>query len=97
MMDPEHTKVRNEAMRRIKMYKMKETHLPNYLRKKREEMLAQRTSALEDQQAPAAIHQGSVTLNQYSTTINTHRSSDKQLLVPTVSKSSQSAFRSGHK
>lgn len=39
MMDPEHTKVRNEAVRRIKMYKMKETHLPNFMRKKREEML----------------------------------------------------------
>ena len=40
MMDPEHTKVRNEALRRIKMYKMKEGHLPNFMRKKREEMLA---------------------------------------------------------
>ncbi len=40
MMDPECTKVRNEIMRRIKMYKMKETHLPNFIRKNREEMLA---------------------------------------------------------
>lgn len=50
MMDPEHTKVRNEAMRRIKMYKMKETHLPNFMRKKREEMLGQRGSSLDTTQ-----------------------------------------------
>lgn len=50
MMDPEHTKVRNEAMRRIKMYKMKETHLPNFMRKKREEMLAQRTASSDQHQ-----------------------------------------------
>jgi len=50
MMDPDHTKVRNEAMRRIKMYKMKETHLPNFMRKKREEMLGQRTTPNETQQ-----------------------------------------------
>jgi hypothetical protein len=50
MMDPEHTKVRNEAMRRIKMYKMKETHLPNFMRKKREEMLGQRGSSLDQSQ-----------------------------------------------
>jgi hypothetical protein len=49
-MDPEHTKVRNEAMRRIKMYKMKETHLPNFMRKKREEMLGQRGSSLDQSQ-----------------------------------------------
>jgi hypothetical protein len=47
MMDPEHTKVRNEAVRRIKMYKMKETHLPNFMRKKREEMLGKRGSSLD--------------------------------------------------
>jgi hypothetical protein len=40
MMDPESTKARNEIMRRIKLYQMKERNLPNFLRIKREEMLA---------------------------------------------------------
>jgi hypothetical protein len=39
MMDPESTKARNEIMRRIKLYQMKERNLPNFIRKKREEML----------------------------------------------------------
>lgn len=44
MMDEENTKVRNEIMRRIKNYQVKERNLPNFVRKKREEMLAIRVS-----------------------------------------------------
>lgn len=40
MMDEENTKMRNEIMRNIKMHQMKERNLPNFIRKKREEMLA---------------------------------------------------------
>lgn len=40
MMDPESTKARNEIMRRIKMYQMKERNMPNFVRKKREELLS---------------------------------------------------------
>lgn len=40
MMDPESTKAQNEIMKRIKMYQMKQRNLPNFIRKKREEILA---------------------------------------------------------
>jgi hypothetical protein len=40
MMDADSTKARNEIMRRIKLYQMKERNMPNFIRKKREEMLA---------------------------------------------------------
>lgn len=40
MMDPDSTKAKNEIMRRIKIYQMKERNLPNFMRIKREEMLA---------------------------------------------------------
>ena len=39
MMDSESTKVKNQIMRVIKMHQMKERNLPNFIRKKREEML----------------------------------------------------------
>ena len=39
MMDSESTKVKNQIMRGIKMHQMKERNLPNFIRKKREEML----------------------------------------------------------
>ena len=40
MMDDESTKARNEIMRRIKIYQVKERNLPNFVRKKREDMLS---------------------------------------------------------
>jgi hypothetical protein len=40
MMDPESTKAKNEIMRRVKIYQVKDRNLPNFVRKKREEMLA---------------------------------------------------------
>lgn len=40
MMDPESTKAKNEIMRRIKIYEVKDRNLPNFIRKKREEMLS---------------------------------------------------------
>jgi|LauGreDrversion4_2_1035121.scaffolds.fasta_scaffold123661_1 hypothetical protein len=40
MMDDENTKARNEIMRRIKMYQMKERNMPNFVRKRREELLS---------------------------------------------------------
>lgn len=39
-MEEDHTKARNQIMRGIKMYQMKERNLPNFIRKKREEILA---------------------------------------------------------
>ncbi len=39
MMDPEATKTKNEIMRGIKIYQMKQRNLPNFIRKKREEIL----------------------------------------------------------
>ena len=39
-MDDENTKARNEIMRRIKMYQMKERNMPNFVRKRREELLS---------------------------------------------------------
>ena len=40
MMDDENTKARNEIMRRIKLYQMKERNMPNFVRKRREELLS---------------------------------------------------------
>ena len=39
MIDPESTKARNEIMRRVKNYQMKERNLPNFLRRQREAIL----------------------------------------------------------
>ncbi|CDW89871.1 UNKNOWN [Stylonychia lemnae] len=40
MMDPDSTKTKNEIMREIKIYQMKQRNLPNFIRKKREEILS---------------------------------------------------------
>lgn len=53
MMDPESTKARNEIMRRIKIYQVKERNMPNFIRKKREEMLAQRETLTNKEGASA--------------------------------------------
>lgn len=39
-MDAEQTKAKNEVMRRIKLHQMKQRNLPNFIRKKREEILS---------------------------------------------------------
>jgi hypothetical protein len=40
MIDDQSTKLRNEIMRNIKMYQMREKNLPDFIRKKREDILA---------------------------------------------------------
>ncbi len=45
MMDEDNTKMRNQIMRNIKIHQMKERNLPNFIRKKREEMLARRAQS----------------------------------------------------
>jgi hypothetical protein len=40
MMNPVSTKAKNEITRKIKIYQMKERSMPNFVRKKREEMLS---------------------------------------------------------
>ena len=42
MMDPEDSKVRLEVLRKIKFYKDKKTKIPNFVRKKRIEILNRR-------------------------------------------------------
>lgn len=39
MMDVDSTRVKNEIMRNIKIFQMKQRNLPNFIRKKREEIL----------------------------------------------------------
>ena len=39
MMDPDQTKTKNEITRKIKIYQMKQRNMPNFIRKKREEIL----------------------------------------------------------
>jgi hypothetical protein len=39
MMDPLQTKAKNEIMRGIKLHQIKHRNLPNFIRKKREEIL----------------------------------------------------------
>ena len=42
MMDPEDSKVRNEVLRRLEYYKVKKTTIPDFVRKKRIEILERR-------------------------------------------------------
>jgi len=42
MMDPEDSKVRNEVLRRLEFYKVKKTTIPDFVRKKRIEILERR-------------------------------------------------------
>lgn len=39
MMDPEDSRVRNEVLRKIKFYKVKKNQIPDFVRKKRIEIL----------------------------------------------------------
>ena len=39
MVDPEDNKIRNEVLRKIKFYKLKKNNMPDFVRKKRVEIL----------------------------------------------------------
>lgn len=45
MMDPEDSKVRNDVLRRLEYYKVKKTTIPDFVRKKRIEILERRAEA----------------------------------------------------
>ena len=42
MVDPEDTRIKNEVLRKIKFYKIKKNNLPDFIRKKKIEILTQR-------------------------------------------------------
>eukprot|EP00347_Sterkiella_histriomuscorum_P002593 403367545 len=47
MMDPKATKAKNEIIRGVKTFQMKQRNLPNFIRKKREEILNQRSQSTD--------------------------------------------------
>lgn len=68
MMDPESTKVRNEIMRRIKLYQIKERKLPNFIRVRRKEMLNEREKHMAEMSKVGSSLSGAIAQSHMPTT-----------------------------